>query len=72
MGGLTALVAGFFPIKEVAELVNIGTLSAFMIICLAVIVLRRTRPGVRRTFRMPLVPWIPLERDDSTRKRILS
>ena len=59
-GGLTALVAGFFPIKEVAELVNIGTLSAFMIICLAVIVLRRTRPRVRRTFRTPLVPWIPL------------
>src|SRR3984893_3698776 len=59
-GGLTALVAGFFPIKEVAELVNIGTLSAFVIICLAVIVLRRTRPDVRRTFRAPLVPWIPL------------
>jgi len=59
-GGLTALVAGFYPIKEVAELVNIGTLSAFVIICLAVIVLRRTRPDVRRTFRTPLVPWIPL------------
>jgi basic amino acid/polyamine antiporter, APA family len=59
-GGLTALVAGFFPIKEVAELVNIGTLSAFVIICLAVIVLRRTRPDIRRTFRTPLVPWIPL------------
>ncbi|MGH6934720.1 MAG: amino acid permease C-terminal domain-containing protein [Methylocella sp.] len=55
-----ALVAGFFPIKEVAELVNIGTLSAFAIICLAIIVLRRTQPGVRRTFRTPLVPWIPL------------
>jgi basic amino acid/polyamine antiporter, APA family len=59
-GGLTALVAGFFPIKEVAELVNIGTLSAFVIVCIAVIVLRRTRPDVRRTFRTPLVPWIPL------------
>jgi len=59
-GGLTALVAGFFPIKEVAELVNIGTLSAFVIICLAVIMLRRTRPDVRRTFRTPLVPWLPL------------
>ena len=59
-GGLTALVAGFLPIKEVAELVNIGTLSAFAIICLAIIVLRRTRPFVRRTFKTPLVPWIPL------------
>jgi basic amino acid/polyamine antiporter, APA family len=47
-------------VKEVAELVNIGTLSAFAIICLAIIVLRRTRPFVRRTFKTPLVPWIPL------------
>ena len=59
-GGLTALVAGFFPIKEVAELVNIGTLSAFVIICFSVIVLRRTQPDAHRTFRTPLVPWIPL------------
>ncbi len=59
-GGLTALVAGFFPIKEVAELVNIGTLSAFVIICLSVIVLRHTRPGVSRAFRTPFVPYIPL------------
>jgi basic amino acid/polyamine antiporter, APA family len=59
-GGLTALVAAFFPIKQVAELVNIGTLSAFVIICFSVIVLRRTRPDVQRTFRTPFVPWIPL------------
>ena len=59
-GGATALVAGFFPIKQIAELVNIGTLSAFTIICLSVIVLRRTRPDVVRSFRTPLVPWIPL------------
>jgi basic amino acid/polyamine antiporter, APA family len=59
-GGLTALVAAFFPIKQVAELVNIGTLSAFVIICFSVIVLRRTRPDVRRAFRTPFVPWIPL------------
>ncbi|MCI0465773.1 MAG: amino acid permease [Beijerinckiaceae bacterium] len=59
-GILTAFVAGIFPIKEIAQLVNIGTLSAFVIICFAVIVLRRTRPDARRTFRTPLVPWIPL------------
>ena len=59
-GGLTAFVAAFYPIKQVAELVNIGTLSAFVIICFSVIVLRRTRPDVQRTFRTPLVPWIPL------------
>jgi len=58
-GVLTALVAGCFPIKQVAELVNIGTLSAFVVICLAVVVLRRTRPNVRRSFRTPLVPWVP-------------
>jgi APA family basic amino acid/polyamine antiporter len=59
-GVLTAVVAGFFPIKEVAELVNIGTLSAFVVICLAVVVLRRTRPQARRSFRTPFVPWVPL------------
>ncbi|MGA3303984.1 MAG: amino acid permease [Methylovirgula sp.] len=59
-GTLTALVAGFFPIREVAELVNIGTLSAFAVICLAVIVLRHTRPDVPRTFRTPFVPFIPI------------
>jgi APA family basic amino acid/polyamine antiporter len=59
-GVLTALAAGFFPIKEIAQLVNIGTLSAFAVICLAVIVLRRTKPGAHRTFRTPFVPFIPL------------
>lgn len=59
-GCLTALVAGFFPIREVAELVNIGTLSAFVVICLAVIVLRRARPDLERRFKTPLVPFIPL------------
>jgi APA family basic amino acid/polyamine antiporter len=60
IGALTALVAGFFPIREVAELVNIGTLSAFAIICSAVIVMRRTRPDVRRSFKTPFSPWTPL------------
>ena len=60
VGALTALVAGFFPIREVAELVNIGTLSAFVVICISIIVLRRTRPDVHRNFRTPFVPWVPL------------
>jgi APA family basic amino acid/polyamine antiporter len=60
IGALTSLVAGFFPIREVAELVNIGTLSAFAVICLAVIVLRRTRPDVPRSFRAPFAPFTPL------------
>jgi APA family basic amino acid/polyamine antiporter len=59
-GVLTALVAGFFPIKEIAQFVNIGTLSAFVVICFAVIVLRQTKPGARRVFRTPFVPFVPL------------
>ncbi len=59
-GALCALVAGLFPIREVAELVNIGTLSAFVVICLAVIALRRTRPDAARKFRTPFVPFTPL------------
>ena len=59
-GGLCALVAAFFPIREVAELVNIGTLSAFIVICLAVIALRRSRPDPPRGFRTPFVPFLPL------------
>ena len=59
-GALTAAVAALYPIREVAELVNIGTLSAFIVICFAVIVLRRTRPDAPRSFRTPFVPFTPL------------
>jgi APA family basic amino acid/polyamine antiporter len=57
LGLFSALVAGFLPINEVAELVNIGTLSAFIVICLAVLILRVRRPDVRRGFRTPAI-WI--------------
>jgi len=57
LGVFTALVAGFLPIGEVAELVNIGTLSAFIVICLAVLILRARKPQLPRSFRMPLI-WI--------------
>lgn len=59
-GAITALVAGFLPIRQVAELVNIGTLSAFAVICVAVVILRYTRPDAQRTFRVPLMPVIPI------------
>jgi len=59
-GVVTAIVAALFPIREVAELVNIGTLSAFVTICFAVIVLRRTRPDAPRSFRTPFMPFTPL------------
>ncbi len=59
-GSITALIAGFYPIKDVAELVNIGTLSAFVVICLAVIVLRRNDPDAARGFRTPFMPLTPI------------
>ncbi|MFO5183451.1 amino acid permease C-terminal domain-containing protein, partial [Salmonella enterica subsp. enterica serovar Typhimurium] len=44
----------------VAELVNIGVLSAFIIVCASVWILRRTRPDLPRSFRTPLVPLVPI------------
>ena len=60
IGVITALVAGFTPINEVAELVNIGTLAAFIVICSSIMVLRRKQPDLERKFRTPFVPVIPL------------
>jgi Amino acid transporters len=59
-GVIIALIAGLSPIGRVAELVNLGTLAAFTLVCISVIVLRRTRPDLKRPFRTPLVPWVPL------------
>ncbi|MGG2092637.1 amino acid permease [Bacillus sp. S13(2024)] len=60
IGVITAIISGFTPISEVAELVNIGTLSAFVLICSSIIVLRKKRPDLERKFKTPLVPFIPL------------
>ncbi len=60
LGGiLIALVAGLMPLQEAAELVNIGTLSAFVFVCAAVIVLRMTKPDLPRPFKLPFNPIIP-------------
>jgi APA family basic amino acid/polyamine antiporter len=59
-GVAVALVSTFVPLSELAELVNIGTLFAFMLVALGVVVLRRTRPDLPRAFRCPGVPVIPL------------
>jgi len=59
-GVVISLIAGFFPIGRVAELVNLGTLGAFFLVCLSVILLRKTRPQLARPFRTPLVPLIPV------------
>lgn len=57
LGVFTALVAGFLPIGQVAELVNIGTLSAFIVICVSVLILRVRKPHIPRSFRTPAL-WL--------------
>jgi APA family basic amino acid/polyamine antiporter len=55
----SALIAGFLPIGEAAELTNIGILLAFVVVCVAVIVLRYKQPDLPRTFRCPGMPFVP-------------
>lgn len=55
-----ALLAGFIPISVLAEMVSIGTLFAFVVVAIAVIVLRRTQPDMKRPFRTPWVPILPI------------
>ncbi|WP_024800660.1 amino acid permease [Nocardia sp. BMG51109] len=59
-GIISAVIAGFLPIGEAAELTNIGILLAFVVVCAAVIVLRYRQPDLPRGFRTPLMPIIPL------------
>ncbi|MCQ4145190.1 amino acid permease [Vogesella sp. AC12] len=59
VGTVIALIAGFVPLHTLAELVNIGTLAAFSLIALAVIVLRKREPDLPRKFYCPAVPYVP-------------
>jgi APA family basic amino acid/polyamine antiporter len=59
-GVLTAVIAALLPLTEIAKLVNIGTLFAFLIVNVGVIILRRTQPDLERGFRVPFVPVFPL------------
>jgi len=59
-GFFAAIVAGLFPIGLLGELVSIGTLLAFVIVCASVIVLRKTNPDTPRPFRTPFVPLFPI------------
>ena len=58
-GVIMAIIAGLIPLGDLAELVNIGTLAAFVLVCLGVIVLRFTQPDLPRPFRSPYSPLFP-------------
>src|SRR6201993_850380 len=57
---VVAATAAVFPINKLEEMVNVGTLFAFVLVSAGVIVLRRSRPGRQRGFRTPGVPWLPI------------
>jgi len=59
-GAFVSIMAGFLPLRILAELVNIGTLFAFVVVCAAVLIMRRTNPNAPRPFRAPLVPLTPI------------
>jgi len=59
-GVFVAAMGAFLPLRFLAELVNIGTLLAFVIVCAAVLIMRRTHPEVNRPFRAPLGPIVPV------------
>jgi APA family basic amino acid/polyamine antiporter len=60
VGLLAAIVGSLTPIEDIAKMVNIGTLLAFVIVSLSVLVLRRTNPSAPRPFRTPWVPLVPI------------
>jgi hypothetical protein len=60
VGLLAAIVGSLTPIDDIGKMVNIGTLLAFVIVCIAVMALRHTNPGQPRPFRTPWVPFVPV------------
>lgn len=57
---VVAVLAGLVPLGTLEEMVNIGTLFAFVLVSIGVLVLRRTRPDLERGFKVPLVPFVPI------------
>jgi APA family basic amino acid/polyamine antiporter len=59
-GVIIAILAATMPMTKLWDLVSIGTLAAFIVVSVTVIVLRRTRPDLQRGFKVPLYPWLPI------------
>jgi APA family basic amino acid/polyamine antiporter len=59
-GSVAMIIAGILPISILGELVSIGTLLAFIIVCISVLILRKKRPEIERPFRTPWVPVVPI------------
>jgi len=59
-GCFVALLSGFLPLRILSELVSIGTLMAFVIVCFAVLIMRKTNPNAERPFVAPLYPFVPI------------
>src|SRR5690606_4268071 len=55
-----SLFAGFIPISDLGHMVSIGALFAFALVCIGIIILRKTDPNIHRPFRTPFVPVIPI------------
>jgi APA family basic amino acid/polyamine antiporter len=55
-----AIMTGLLPIGALLQMTNIGTLFAFVVVCTAVLIMRRTNPDAERPFRCPLVPLVPI------------
>ncbi len=60
VGIVASIIAAFLPITELAQLVNIGTLAAFIIVSASIIILRKEKPDLKRPFKTPLVPLVPI------------
>ncbi|MCT4461933.1 APC family permease, partial [Lactiplantibacillus plantarum] len=59
-GSIAAIMGGFIPLADLAELVNIGTLTAFTLVSFSILRLRKTQPDLRRPFKTPWVPFVPI------------
>lgn len=59
-GAITIIIAALVPMQVMTDLVSIGTLLAFAMVCITIMILRKTRPDIKRPFKVPFSPFIPL------------